>query len=83
MIHENLDRYIRQYSVAPHSEDTTVDIRFLWSDWTWLEQVIRGEDDPNWDTEQVVVFDGCSHNWSVTVNLDTRTLRDLQVNGGT
>jgi hypothetical protein len=82
IIHRNLKHYIRQYAGYMDNGKRIIFINFLWNRYTVFD-MLRGyeKDKYRWKEECVYVLDGCSHYWSINVNLDERKLFDLHVNG--
>lgn len=71
VIHENLDKYIRQYVGFINAKgEKVIYINFVWS-----------KTDYDFGNDIILVLDGCSNYWNVKVNLKKGSLSDLNVNG--
>ena len=72
VIHRNMKKYYRQY-IGYINED---DEKIIWINFIWKNQSPK-----NWNKEIIIVDDGCSFYWQVKVNLNSKNLFDLFVNG--
>ena len=82
-IHKNLNKYFRQYiGLTNERGDHIIYINFHWDRFT-LQDRIRGywDDRLNYTSDFSMVFDGGSRYWSINVNLTTKSLYGLSVNG--
>lgn len=82
-IHRNLDKYFRQYvGFVNNKGDRIIHINFHWDRYTLMDKM-----NGYWDTRldytsgYSIVFDGGSKYWNVNVNLTSKTLYGLYVNG--
>ena len=84
VIHNNLQKYIRQYSgFIDESGKKYLLINFIWSSSNLHENPDEEyyNELGDWKKNWLVWFDGCSHFWNVKYYLESETLFDLQVNG--
>ncbi len=75
IIHENLNKYIRQYAgyLSPNRE------KIIYVNCFWYDK-----DDPfskGWENKLIQVFDGCSYYWQITYNVKKQTFSGFSVNG--
>lgn len=74
IIHENLDKYKRQYfGYVNEKGEKILFINCFWDD--------NEFSDGSWLNGEVMVLDGGSYFWQVKYNLSTNKLFDLEVNG--
>lgn len=73
IIHKNLKKYIRQYvGFIDNNDDNIIWINFLWSN--KIDKCDAGKD-------ILFVLDGCSYFWSIEVNITSKLLLELKING--
>jgi len=73
VIHENLQRYMRQYvGYINEKGEKILWINMLWDESSYLEDV---------DKRIIMVDDGGNYYWNVKVNLKSAKIYDLQING--
>ena len=72
VIHRNLKKYYRQYVGFINSQGQKV----IWINLFWNKDLVE-----NAKKDIVVVNDGCSYYWDVEINITTRQLSHLQING--
>lgn len=72
IIHENLEKYCRQYIGYINSKNQ----RVIWINLFWDKELEKRA-----SKEVITVFDGCSYYWTVEINIDTRTVFNFAVNG--
>jgi hypothetical protein len=71
-IHKNLNKFARQYIGFINDEGEKI----VWINAVWHTKV------PEYFEEDVVfVLDGCSYYWQIEVNLKTKKVAKLQING--
>ncbi len=83
VIHRNLNKYFRQYvGIRNNKGQKIIHINFYWDRYSLWDR-IKGYSDHrlSFDSDYVMVFDGCSYYWQINVNLDEKTLSNLGVNG--
>jgi hypothetical protein len=82
-IDRNLNKYFRQYvGYLNENGDRTIHISFHWDKFTITDRIKGYWDDRlNYTSDYSIVFDGGSRYWSVNVNLTSKTLFGLSVNG--
>lgn len=83
VIHRHLNSYFRQYvGITNGKGQRLIHINFYWDKYGLWDR-IRGYSDSRleFDSDYAIVFDGCSHYWSINVNLDENKLSDFGVNG--
>lgn len=84
IIHKNLKSYRRQYfGYIDGSGNKIIYATFNWDRYSLLDR-LRGtykDESENWKKEREMVLDGCSFHWEIKINLDTKELFDLGVNG--
>ncbi|MDL2314957.1 hypothetical protein LJC16_01720 [Bacteroidales bacterium OttesenSCG-928-C19] len=75
IIHENLDKYIRQYMgvIDYFTGEKVIEINCFWKD--------DEKDYPYWKTHRVNVMDGCSYYWRIKINLSKMECFDYSING--
>jgi hypothetical protein len=82
-IDRNLSKYFRQYiGYIDKNGDRTIHLNLHWDRYT-LKDRIKGywDDRLDYTSDYTIVFDGGSRYWSVNVNLNSKTLFGLSVNG--
>jgi hypothetical protein len=78
-----LSHYFRQYvGFLDKRGSRIIHINFYWDEYSQADK-LKGYADQRltYDSPYALVFDGGSYYWQVNVNLTTRLLSDLQVNG--
>lgn len=82
-IHRNLNKYFRQYAgFINENGDRVIHINFYWDRHTLFDRIKGYWDDRlEYTSDYAVVMDGGSRYWNVNVNLTTKTLYNLSVNG--
>ena len=82
-IDKNLSRYFRQYvGFINEQGDRVVHINLYWDNFTLLDRLKGYSDDRlEYISDFSLVLDGGSHYWNVNVNVTTKTLYGLAVNG--
>ena len=78
-----MPHYFRQYvGYLDKNGHRLIHINFYWNAYSAVDK-LRGYADQRltYDSPYALFFDGGSYYWQVTVNLTTRRLCDLQVNG--
>ncbi len=82
-IHQNLNKYFRQYAgFINENGDRVIHINFYWDKYTVFDRVKGYWDNRlEYTSDYTVVMDGGSRFWNVNVNLITKTLYNLSVNG--
>jgi len=73
VLHKKLRKFMRQYV----GYETNDGAKVIWINLVWAEESLE----KRLSKEIILVQDGCSHYWSIKVNLDTSELFDLKVNG--
>lgn len=84
IIHRNLDNYRRQYfGYINEAGERIIDINLSWDKYTVFDKLkgYEKQDDVNWKKQREMVLDGCSNHWGIKVNLTTKELFDLHING--
>jgi hypothetical protein len=82
-IHRNLNKYFRQYvGFINGNGDRVIHINLYWDKYTVFDR-LKGYWDERLDftSDYAVVLDGGSRYWNVNVNLTTKSLYNLWVNG--
>ncbi|TJY66660.1 hypothetical protein FAZ19_07010 [Sphingobacterium alkalisoli] len=86
VIDKKLNKYKRQYfGYIDANGDKIISINCLWEkkgfhDFT--DKIFhKAPDDTTWKTDEKNVLDGCSYYWTIKVNLTSKALFDLYVNG--
>ena len=82
-IEKNLKKYFRQYvGFINQKGERIIHINFYWNRFSINERT-RGywDDRLEYNSEYAVVFDGGSRYWNINVNLTTKNLYNLWVNG--
>jgi hypothetical protein len=82
-IERNLNKYFRQYiGFINEKGDSVIHVNFYWNSYT-LSDKISGENDSrlNYNSDYSTMYDGGSHFWNLNVNLTTKALYNLSVNG--
>lgn len=82
-INKNLNKYFRQYvGLINERGDRIIYINLHWDRFSLIDR-IRGywDDRLDYTSDFSVVFDGGSHYWSISVNLKTKSLYGLLING--
>lgn len=73
IIHKKTKKYIRQYvGFINNRNEKIVWINFIWKDKFSNEKMSK---------DIIQVMDGCSYYWNIKVNLDTKNLNNLNING--
>jgi hypothetical protein len=73
IIHKKTKKYIRQYvGFINNRNERIIWINFIWKDKLSDSQVSK---------DIIQVMDGCSYYWNIKVNLNTKNLNELNVNG--
>ena len=73
IIHKKTKKYIRQYvGFINNRNEKIVWINFIWKDKFSNDKIYK---------DIIQVMDGCSYYWNIKVNLETKTLNDLNING--
>ncbi|MXN92052.1 hypothetical protein GR160_12525 [Flavobacterium sp. Sd200] len=74
VIHKKLRKYTRQYvGFINDKDEKELWVNFVWSSLSFSEQRYK---------ESIIsVHDGCSNFWSIRVNINTKNLSDLKING--
>lgn len=72
ILHKKLKNYKRQYLGYYDKNGNKV----IWVNFIWYKKL-----SDNWYEELQIVLDGCSYFWNVKVNLTTKKVFDLNVNG--
>lgn len=82
-IERNLTNYFRQYiGYINEKGDRTIHINFHWDRFTIMDRLKGYWDDRlDYTSDYSMVFDGGSRYWSINVNLSSKTLYGLSVNG--
>ena len=82
-IDKNLNKYFRQYvGFIDKNGDRNIHINFHWDRFTLLDRIKGYWDDRlDYTSEYSIVFDGGSRYWSANVNLTSKKLYGLSVNG--
>jgi hypothetical protein len=82
-IDKNLNKYFRQYvGFIDKNGERTIHINFHWDRFTLMDRVKGNWDDRlNYTSDYSIVFDGGSRYWSANVNLTSKKLYGLSVNG--
>jgi hypothetical protein len=82
-IHRNLNKYFRQYAgFINENGDRVIHINFNWDRYTVFDRIKGYWDDRlEYISEYSVVMDGGYRHWDVNVNLTTKSLYNLSVNG--
>ncbi len=82
-IDKNLNKYFRQYiGFINEQGDSTIYLNFHWDRFTFTDRIKGYWDDRlKYTSDFSIVFDGGSRYWSVSVNLNTKKLFGLSVNG--
>jgi len=82
-IDRNLNKYFRQYvGYLNENGDRSIHINFHWDKFTIIDRIKGYWDDRlNFTSDYSIVFDGGGRYWSVNVNLTSKTLFGLSVNG--
>lgn len=82
-IDKNLNKYFRQYvGFIDKNGDRTIHINFHWDRFTLMDRVKGYWDDRlDYTADYSIVFDGGSRYWSAYVNLNSKKLYGLSVNG--
>ena len=84
IIHKNLNSYRRQYfGYIDNNGNKIIYATFNWDRYTLLDRlrVYYKYESDNWKKEREVVLDGCSYHWEVKINLATKELFELGING--
>src|SRR5690606_27488214 len=83
VIHRHLNSYFRQYvGIINGKGQRVIHINFYWDKFSLWDKIGGYSDSRlDHDSDYAFVFDGCSHYWSINVNLDDNKLTDLGVNG--
>jgi hypothetical protein len=72
IIHKRLKKYKRQYiGYIDESGD-----KIIWVNCIWYKEL-----SDNWYKELQIVLDGCSYFWNIKINLTTKEVFELNVNG--
>jgi hypothetical protein len=82
-IHRNLNKYFRQYAgFINENGDRVIHINFYWDRFNIFDR-LKGDWDGRLDytSDYAVVMDGGYRYWNVNVNLTTKSLYNLSVNG--
>jgi hypothetical protein len=82
-IHRNINKYFRQYAgFINENGDRVIHINLYWDKYTVFDR-LKGYWDERLDftSDYAVVLDGGSRYWNVNVNLTTKSLYNLWVNG--
>ncbi|MBE8719146.1 hypothetical protein, partial [Sphingobacterium pedocola] len=81
-----LNKYKRRYfGYIDANGDKIIFVNCLWEkkavrDFT--DKIFhKASDDTTWKTDKKIVLDGCSYYWNIKVNLTSKALFDLYVNG--
>jgi hypothetical protein len=82
-IHRNLNKYFRQYAgFINENGDRVIHINFYWDRYTVFDRIKGYWDDRlEYTSDYSVVMDGGYRHWNVNVNLTTKSLYNLSVNG--
>lgn len=82
-IDKNLNKYFRQYvGFIDKNGDRNIHINFHWDRFTLMDRAKGYWDDRlDYTSDYSIVFDGGSRYWSVNVNLASKKLYGLLVNG--
>jgi len=82
-IDENLNKYFRQYiGIINEQGDRVVHINLSWDKFTIFDRIKGyGDDRLGFTSDYSMTLDGGSRYWSVNVNMTTKTLYGLSVNG--
>lgn len=73
IIHKKTKKYIRQYvGFINNRNEKIIWINFIWKDKFLDNQISK---------DIIQVMDGCSYYWNIQVNLNTKSLNDLNING--
>lgn len=82
-IDRNMNKYFRQYvGFIDNNGDRNIHINFHWDRFTLLDRIKGYWDDRlDYTSDYSIVFDGGSRYWSINVNLTSKTLHGLSVNG--
>lgn len=73
IIHKNLRNYTRQYLgfINNHGD------KIIWINFIWKSKTIED----NLSSDILFMMDGCSYYWNIKVNLNSKKLFDLHING--
>lgn len=84
IIHENLKNYRRQYyGYIDNKGHKILHVNFLWARYSVIDR-LKGnytDDSESWKKQRVIILDGCSHYWSIDINITAHTLHNMNVNG--
>jgi hypothetical protein len=73
IIHKKTKKYIRQYVGFINNRNEKI----IWINFVWKDKF----SDDKISKDIIQVMDGCSYYWNIKVNLNTKTLNDLNING--
>ena len=84
IIHKNLKYYRRQYfGYIDNNGNKIIYTTFNWDRYTLCDR-LRGnskDENDNWKKEVEMGLDGCSYHWEIKINLGTKELFELGING--
>lgn len=71
VIHKNLCKYNRQYFGQINKNGAKV---------IFINMIHKNKTPSYWSKEMVIVMDGCSYYWNVKINIENKTVYDLEIN---
>ena len=84
IIHNNLNIYRRQYfGYINKKNEKVIYVTFNKNKLKLIEKIkgFQKDESDNWKKERESWFDGCSNHWEIKINLTTKSLFELGING--
>lgn len=84
IIHKNLNMYRRQYfGYFNDKNEKVIYVTFNKNKLSLIEKIkgIQKDESDNWKKEKEIWQDGCSSHWQIKINLETKALFELEING--
>lgn len=73
IIYQNFDKYVRQYYGTYNKKGQKIlEVNFLWREYAY---------ETEWKCVRLMIFDGCSFYWDISVNMNKKKCFDYWVNG--
>ena len=73
IIYQNFDKYVRQYYGTYNKKGQKIlEVNFLWREYAY---------ETEWKCVRLMIFDGCSFYWEISVNMKKKKCFDYWVNG--
>lgn len=73
IIYQNFDKYVRQYyGIFNKKGQKILEVNFLWREYAY---------ETEWKCVRLMIFDGCSFYWDISVNMNKKKCFDYWVNG--